>query len=332
MLKIIFDQKIAEQWNKKAINPLQSWEWGEARKKMGIKLVRLGEFHQNQLTNVFQLTLHQIPATQLYIGYLPRSVFPNPEVLDMIKKIGQANNCIFIKIEPYETAVNLKNKISNLHLLHPQLKLSPHALFPSFTQILDLKSDKEVLLKKMKAKTRYNIKLAQKKGVVVKEATNTQGFAIFSQLYFATCQRQHYRGHNLNYHQIIFEHLKKNIAHILIAYYNETALAAYELFHFNNRLYYVYGGTCNQYRNLMGANLLMWETILLGQKLKAEYLDMWGSLPPRYNPNHPWAGFTRFKEGYGSEYLELCPSMDLVIKPLEYRLYNLAYQIRSYFL
>jgi hypothetical protein len=98
MLKVIFDQKIAEQWNQKAINPLQSWEWGEARKKMGIKLVRLGEFHQNQLTNVFQLTLHQIPATQLYIGYLPRSVFPNSEVLDMIKKSAKLTTVFLSKL------------------------------------------------------------------------------------------------------------------------------------------------------------------------------------------------------------------------------------------
>ena len=82
----------------------------------------------------------------------------------------------------------------------------------------------------------------------------------------------------------------------------------------------------------MAANLLMWEAIKLGKKLGAKQFDMWGSLPPNYDQNHSWAGFTRFKEGYGTKFVEMIGSYDLVINPLLYWLYNFGYCLRNIFL
>ena len=196
------------------------------------------------------------------------------------------------------------------------LSISPHPLFPSWTQILDLTKSEDELLKSFHSKTRYNIRLAEKKGVVVKEMSNDKGFEIFSKLYFDTCKRQKYFGHTPKYHQIVWNSLKKDISHILIAFYNDTPLAAYELFYFKNILYYPYGGTSLEYRNLMASNLLMWEAIKLGKKSGAEKFDMWGSLSPGYDSSHSWSGFTRFKEGYGTKFTEFIGSYDQIISGL----------------
>jgi lipid II:glycine glycyltransferase (peptidoglycan interpeptide bridge formation enzyme) len=59
---------------------------------------------------------------------------------------------------------------------------------------------------------------------------------------------------------------------------------------------------------------------------------MWGCLPPNYNDHHPWAGFTRFKEGYGGKFVEMVGSYDLVINPFIYQLYNTAYSLRQIYL
>lgn len=205
---------------------------------------------------------------------------------------------------------------------------SPHPLFPAWTQTLDLAPSEEELLKKLKSKTRYNLRLAQKKGVTVKEESTDQGFETFSKLYFETTKRQKYHGHDYHYHKVVWQRMKKSQARILIAYFKKTPLAAYELFYFNNVLYYPYGGTSELYRNLMASNLLMWEAILLGKKLGAKKFDMWGSLPPDYDMASPWAGFTRFKEGYGTEFEEFVGSYDLKIEERMYKLYNLAYKLR----
>jgi lipid II:glycine glycyltransferase (peptidoglycan interpeptide bridge formation enzyme) len=184
----------------------------------------------------------------------------------------------------------------------------------------------------MHHKTRYNIRYAQKKGVKVEEESSDLGFETFAKLYFETTKRQKYFGHDRRYHQIIWDNLKQEISHILIAYFEGTPLAAYQLFKFKDTFYYVYGGTSDLHRNLMASNLLMWEAIRLGKRLGAKILDMWGSLPPDYKQSHSWAGFTRFKEGYGTEFRQFAESRDLVINKFQYFLYNLLHGARVIYL
>lgn len=322
--------KSADVFNTLADHPLQSWEWGEARKKMGIEVLRIGEFAKEKI-NVYQLTFHPVPLTKFKIGYLPRSSFPSKDILNYLVDYGKKNNIIFIKIEPNvlstcQVCDGLSKKTWQV------LRKSPHPLFPAWTQTLDLTKSEDELLKNMKSKTRYNIKLSEKKGVTVKELSDNEGFKTFSDLYFQTCKRQKYFGHTREYHKIIWETLKNNIAHILIAFYNDIPLAAYELFYFKNKFYYTYGGTSDKFRNLMASNLLMWEAIRLGKKLGASEFDMWGSLPPDYDQNNDWAGFTRFKEGYGTKFVETIGSYDLVIDPFLYAIYNITDKIRKFYL
>lgn len=323
-VKIIDPEFDTKLFNSKANHPLQSWEWGEAREKMGITVTRFGEFDHDALINSFQMTVHPLGSLPYKIGYLPRSMHPSSQVFSFLQEYGQKNKLIFIKVEPYEKTPAIDRPAN--------LVASPHALFPPWTQIVDLSPTEDELLKHMKQKTRYNIKLAQKKGVVVKEMSTDEGFNIFQKLYFDTCKRQKYFGHTTKYHEIIWNSLKNNIAHLLIAFYENTPLAAYELFHFHDRFYYPYGGTSAEYRNLMAANLLMWEAILLGKRLGSKKFDMWGSLPPEYDSKHDWAGFTRFKEGYGGEFVHLAEGQDLVINKSLYTLYNTAYKAREFYL
>lgn len=324
-INIIHDDFDQDVFNQKATHPLQSWEWGEARKKMGIEVLRIGECDGDNVINVYQITFHRIPYTHFKIGYLPRSVMPSDEVVNFFYEYGKRNKVIFIKIEPYEK----KSQVGNLK---SEISPSPHPLFPAWTQMIDLTQPEDELLKKMHHKTRYNINLAKKKGVVVKEMTNEEGFEIFSKLYFETCNRQKYLGHDNTYHQKIFATLSNSISHILIAFYENTPLAAYEIFIFNDVLYYPYGGSSEMHRALMATNLLMWESIKYGRKNGCRSFDMWGSLPPSYDKKNPWSGFTRFKEGYGSEFVELVGSYDLVINQASYTLYNILYMLRHTFL
>lgn len=326
-----FDQDV---FNQKATHPLQSWEWGEARKKMGIEVLRIGEFDGDNVINVYQITFHRIPYTHFKIGYLPRSVMPSDEVVNFFYEYGKRNKVIFIKIEPYAKQVKSQKSKAlpvgrQIKNNHTYIQKSPHPLFPLWTQILDLTQSEDELLKKMQSKTRYNVNLANKKGVTVKEMTNKEGFEIFSKLYFETCNRQKYLGHDKTYHQKIFATLRNSISHILIAFYENTPLAAYEIFIFNDVLYYPYGGSSDMRRNFMATNLLMWETIKFGKSRGVKKFDMWGSLPPSYDKKNPWSGFTRFKEGYGGDFVEFIGSYDLIIHPILYSLYNTLYFLRQ---
>ncbi len=322
-VEIIEDNFPIEKWNEKAVHPLQSWQWGEARKKLGITVIRIAEFNGSQLMDVYQMTLHRLPFG-FKLGYIPRSRTPSKAVLQFLIEYAKKHSIIFIKLEPNEQKSKSLNDV--------RLTSSSHPLFPEWTMVLDLTKSEEELLKEMKPKTRYNIRLAEKKGVVVKEESNDEGFKKFSDLYFETTDRQKYYGHNRNYHQIIWKSLKDSIAHILIAYFDNIPIAAYELFSFNGVFYYPYGGTSSLHRNVMGPNLLMWEAVRLGKKLGATSFDMWGALPPNYQGDTGWAGFTRFKEGYNAQFVQMIGSFDLIINPALYKLYNWVYTLREMYL
>ncbi len=319
--------QIKNTWEKVANHPLQSWYWGEAREKTGLEVLRIGEFEGEDLKNIFQITIHKTPFFPIKLGYLPRSRLPSKKTLDFLKKTAQEKNLAFIKLEPYVKKEEISGKED--FFKYPNLEKSPHPLFPKWTIMLDLQKKEDELLANMKSKTRYNIRLAQRKGVVVRQMDNEQGFKIFSRLYFETCKRQNYKGHTPEYHKIIWQTLKEKVAHILIAFYKNEPLAAYEIFLYKDTLYYPYGGSSTKHRNLMSTNLLMWETILFGKRHGAKIFDMWGSLPPEYDQSHPWAGFTRFKQGYGGKFVEFIGTWDLIIDKKKYLIFSNLYKLRN---
>src|SRR3990167_11461272 len=87
-------------YNQLASHVIQSWEWGEFRKKMGLDLVRLGHFEGNKLVACYQLTFHSVPLFKNTVGYLPKGPMPDEKMVKALKEIGQARNAAFIKIEP----------------------------------------------------------------------------------------------------------------------------------------------------------------------------------------------------------------------------------------
>lgn len=332
MIKIVDDQFSKDEWNNVVGHPMQSWEWGEMRKVMGIGVMRVGVFKKDKLIEAYQLTVHNLPIRQLagkrQVAYIPRSIWPSEQVLDFLYEWGKENKIIFIKLEPYEDMSNVKNQMSKPQLKTQNFIRSSHQLFPDWTIILDINEPEEKLLKDMKSKTRYNIRLAQKKGVVVKEMTNKDGFEIFWKLYSETMKRQKYFGHDYRYHKTVFENLKNKIAYIFVAYLQAQPLAAYELFIFKDRAYYPYGGSSLEQKQVMAPNLLMWEALRFAKTKGAKYFDMWGASAPAASEKDIYAGFTRFKEGYGGRYLEFAGSYDLIINSNFYTLYSLLYKLR----
>lgn len=331
MIKEITTDVNVAAWNKLAAHPMQSWQWGEARRKMGIEVLRIGQYNGTKLEHVFQMTLHPVPYTGYKIGYLPRSFFPNPEAVDYLVDFGTKRGVISIKMEPnVQVSAAETPRLVKYVEEDSRVVTSPAPLFPEWTQTIDLSKTEEELLKQMKPKTRYNARLAEKKGVTVHEMTSDAGFETFIKLYFETTKRQHYHGHNESYHRTVFNELKAGgISHILIAEYEGTPLAAYELFLFNNVLYYPYGGSSLEHKEVMAPNMIMWKAIQFGKKHGATSFDLWGSLPSDYDSNHMWAGFTRFKEGYGAEFTQMIGSFDIVIRPLMYKAFTAAQKIRE---
>lgn len=342
-IQIIDDAFSPEAWNALVTHPMQSWEWGVVRKNEGKNIVRFVESTAgNDACAVYLMTTHPVPFTNLQVGYIPKSAAPTPAFLKFLKTYAQEHHLIFVKLEPNTSQSTAPNS-SWQKLLTP----SDHPLFTRWNQVLDISTSPEDLLKKTHPKTRYNIRLAEKKGVTVHELSNEEGYKIFERLYFETCARQKYRGHTPAYHRNIWNTLYPSTeqrpstfsltnftnlqSHILVAFYKDKPLSVFQLWHFKDTMYYVYGGSSEEFKNVMAANLLMWESIKLAKNKGCNMFDMWGSLPADYDPQDPWAGFTRFKQGYGTTFVQYVGSYDLVVNPLLYKLYSLAQTLRQKF-
>ena len=102
------------------------------------------------------------------------------------------------------------------------------------------------------------------------------------------------------------------MARLLIAFYQEKPVVAWMLSNFQDTLYYPYGGSSLEHREVMASNLVAWEAIRLGKKLKLKKFDLWGALSPDANPSDPWYGFHKFKQGYGGKLVEYIGTYDLV--------------------
>lgn len=324
------NEKYRQNFDALALHPLQSWAWGQFRKKTGIEILRLGRLEKNILKETAQITFHQIPFSKYYLGYFPKGGLPSGEMLKKLKEIGRQKNCLFIKLEPAVAA-------GDKPLKDNELIPSPHPLFTKYTFQLDLTPSEDELLKNMSSKTRYNIRLGQKKGVYIEEDDSQEAFNTYLNLLEATTKRQKFFAHSLSYHRLMWETLRKEkIAHLLLAKYKtegkEKILVAWIVFLFNNILYYPYGASASEYRNFMPSNLMMWEAIRFGKKHQAKMFDMWGALGPAPDPTDPWFGFHKFKEGYGATLTEFVGSYDLVINPALYRFYNGLHYLRNIYL
>ena len=316
-------------YNQVVTHVIQSWQWGDFRKKMGLDLVRLGHFEGNKLISAYQLTFHPVPFFKYTVGYLPKGPMPDEKMVEALKTLGERKNAAFIKIEPNVLKIeNGKLKMENLGLVP-----SKKSLFTKYNFLIDLTKTEDQLLAAMHPKTRYNINIAQKKGVTVYDSTSDEDFEIYLKLYFETTKRQKYFGHTSTYHKLVWQTLMQaKMARLLIAKYQGKPLVAWMLLNFGQTIYYPYGGSSKEHKEVMASNLIAWEAIRLGKKNGFKIFDMWGALAPDAKESDPWYGFHRFKAGYGPIHIEYVGTYDLILKPSLYNTLNIADKMRWMFL
>ena len=296
-----------ENFNKIANHPLQTWEWGEFRKAWGNEVIK---------TKYGQLTLHKIPSTKYKLGMFIRGPKPTKTMLDDLKKLAKEKNILFIKLEP-----TVKKDSKLIKRLKDSGAVPGKTLFTPTSFWINLAPSEEDLMKSFSSKTRYNIRLAQRKGVEVKEDNSDKAFEKYIELTKETIQRQGFYAHSEKYHRLMWKHLKENgIARILTAKYKNEIITTWIVFVWKDFLYYPYGASSSKHKNVMANNLIMWEVIKLGKQLGLKTFDLWG--------REPGKGFTKFKEGYNPEVIEFIGTWDLVINPVLYQIYKGAESIR----
>ncbi len=318
MRKSSLSNNLTENWNSLVNHPLQSYEWGLFREKTGVKVVRFDE-----TPHPYQLTIHKLPYLPYRIGYLPKGPPITQTMINTLYNYGKAHNIIFFQLEP-----DVVEKLSDHTPQFPFIKPSHHPLFTKHTFMIDLSKTEDQLLASMHPKTRYNLKVAQKHKVVIKNDNSKEAFTEYLRLVEETTKRQGFYAHSLSYHKKMWETLSPSIARLWTASYQGTIVAAWIIFLWKETMYYPYGTSSREFRNIMAPNLLLWEIIKWGKKHKYNYFDLWGALGPNPDQNDPFYGFHRFKAGFSPELVTFIGSFDLVVNPLLYKLYCIADTIR----
>ncbi len=288
------------------------------------------------------------------IGKTEKCIFIQLEP-NIIKKNVSKTNIVNYENENLNFIENCKLKIENLTITP-----AAHPLFTKYTFVLDLTKTEEELLKNMHSKARYNIKVAKKHGVEVTENNSDKAFENYLKLMSETTARQKFYAHTENYHRVLWKTLKchpefisgssndkmlkqvqhdktgketnKLTTHLLTAKYQDKILTAWMLFVFKDSLYYPYGASSSENREVMSSSLMMWEAIRFGKKLGLKKFDMWGALGPDPDPKDPWFGFHNFKQKYSPDHVEFIGSYDLIINPALYQLYKLTDKLRWIYL
>ncbi len=318
-------------YNQVVNHPLQSWEWGEFRKQTGLQVERIGFFDQGKLKRGIQATFHKVPVLGGTVGYVPRADMPDEEQLAAIKQMGKQYGSLFVKIEPnVSEKVGAPSGHEKIVAFLAENDAQPgRPLFTQYSFQLDLTQSEEKIQEKLHTKTRYNIGVAQKHGVQIIEQTSEEGMEEYIKILDETTKRQGFFAHTPSYFRTMWKVVgNSGMLRIFQAVYQGKVLASWIMFVFNDVLYYPYGASRSEHREVMASNLMMWEMIRFGKAQGCRLFDMWGSLGPEPNPKDPWFGFHRFKKGYGGDLVKFLGTFDVILNPPLYKLFRLAENVR----
>ncbi len=319
-------------YNSVVEHPIQTWEWGQFRKQTGKKVEHLGFFENGQIKKALLVTFRPVPKFKQYsVGYCARGFRPDEDQISALKQLGAQHNALFIKIEPNVT-VPAEDRAELKPLIQKMANqgFEPgRPYFAKHTFQVDLTLSEDELFSNLKSKTRYNVKLAQKKGVKIIEDNSKQGLEIYIEILQEILDRKGFYLHSPEYFRNMWQTLQgTDIMHIFHAVYDDTSLVSWVLFKWQDMAYYPYGASRDLHREVMPSNLMMWELLMWAKKQGAKTFDMWGSLGPNPDKNNPWYGFHRFKKGYGGDLMRFVGTYDLVLQQPHYKLFRLVDNLR----
>lgn len=319
-------------------NFLQSGYWGKLKGESGWNPVPLKLTYNG--ISVPLLVLTRTFMGTLSIAYVPhgpdidvesgdREYFLNRLSRELLEFLPLATFFIRYDLLWGETGVdNLPEplKFSGIHK-------APMDIQPPDTVIIELQESEDEILASMHKKTRYNIKLASKKGVEVswgseKDLTN------WYNLYKTTSERDKITIHSPSYYKKVFTMAAQSetapTVRILLAHHEGYLLAGIIVVFSGECATYLYGASSNEKRNLMPAYALQWEAMKEAKKRGCTTYDMFG-IPPSDDPEHPMHGLYRFKTGFGGEVHHRLGAWDYKYSGLVYPLYRMIEFLRKFY-
>ncbi len=344
---------------------LQSWAWGEFKARFGWQVVRLVAEQAGDIVAGAQVLFRRLPLFSL--AYVPRGPIVDPAadaapvLFAALHREARRHRAIFLKIEPNlpedEAPSRLTSRnggcdgASDVTATLTDLGFRPSAerVQPRTTIVVDLTPDLATIATRQKPKWRYNIGLAARRGVTVRQGS-TADLAIFYELLRQTGQRDRFAIHSLAYYQEFFRHLGDQ-ARLFLAEYQGKILAGIVITVFGRQAIYMYGASSGEQRNLMPNHLLQWEAMKWAREQGCTTYDLWGIPDEVTSSKFQVSGFAsdeehemwnaptrgavrglergtdlwgvyRFKQGFGGQVRRYAGAFDYIYSPVLYKLWT----------
>ena len=287
---------------------LQSWNWGEFQEGMGNKIWRFGILNEGELFSValavkvrakrgtFLLVQHALDVSEL--------------LLNKLKEIAREEKCDFIRVAPL-----MERNDENKKLFRDLgFRESPmHANAYEATWKLDLTPSEDELLAHMRKTTRYLIRQAQKNtNITIEKSNSADHIEIYQKLNKEVAKRQNFVPFSDSYIKNEFEIFAKDGQALWLfgKYRGELAAGALIIF-WSGIGFYHQAASLSKYAKFSIPYLLQWEAIKEAKSRGCRLYDFWGYVDTKYQRNHPWAGPTLFKMGFGGRAYEYVKTQDL---------------------
>lgn len=335
-IKEIIDKQIWEtfllQCREKTF--FQSWNWGDFRKAGGEKIWRFGVYDGEQLIAV-ALTSKKIARRGTYLEVshgpafakatagrrLAEAIYDHAKagkpvlkkqilqtILEKLKAIASEEQASFIRMNPLWE----RNEENNTIFRDLGFRQAPMYASYESSWKLDITPDEAELMKNMRKTTRYLIRQAAKnQGIEIRQSTSVQDVETFYSLSRAVGKRQRFVPYSKEYlREETAAFLEDNGFSFFFGSYGGEIIAACLVIFWSGVGFYHQAASKGEYAKLSIPYALQWEAIREAKARGCKLYDFWGYVDPKKYPNHPWAGPTLFKMGFGGKPYEYVKTQD----------------------
>ena len=335
-MRFVTDEKSQKEYKEflekhQRCNFQQSPEWARVKSNW-INETVLAEDENGKIIGAVNVLIRKIPifGNIMYSSRGPtcdiHDIAVMKQLTDGIKELAKKYKAIVYKAEPDIESKDeeFRKIVTNLgYRIKDDAKNFREEIQPRYVFRLDIKGKtEEEIFANFHSKTRYNIRLATKKGVIVKEG-NREDLKAFHKIMVETGARDGFIIRPLSYFEKMYDGLAPEHMKLLLAYYDGQPISGVIPIMYGNKTWYLYGASSNQHRNLMPNYLLQWEMIKMAIARKDDIYDFRG-VSGVVDENHPQYGLYRFKKGFGATFTEFIGEVYIPFKPLTYSFYKIS--------
>ena len=309
---------------------LQGAAWAAAREQLGWTPQRLAFRRAGRLVGTALVLRRSLPVPGLGIGYVPKgpilAAWSSEAAGDVARALAawaRDQRVLWLKLDPDVEADN--GAVTRALAAAGFLPAEEQVQLPA-TMLVDLRGSEAELLARMHRKWRYNVRLAQRRGVQVR-AGDTDDLATFYRLYQETAARDHFVIRPLDYYRVLWEHLRREQgAVLLLADVAGETVAGLVVCRYGQRAWFLYGASGARHRRDQPNHLLQWRAMQWAREHGCDTYDMWGA-PSELREDDPLWGVYRFKQGFGGRYVRWLGAYDYMPYPRLYRAWQLALRL-----